>query len=147
MSGTFEIKVEPCKVEHIIEMREVNAKHSLGFTLNPDASKHIDNPWTYSGFVEDKLMLIGGIVPYWKDRGEAWAIFRPGFPQYFSALHDIAKSVLDSCPFRRIEATIQWDFVKGHEWVRALGFELEAPRLKSYFPNGKDGSLYAMVKG
>jgi hypothetical protein len=58
----------------------------------------------------------------------------------------MAKRFLDVCPIRRIEAAVVVDHGPGHRWAQLLGFELEAPLLRAYTPQGEDCSLYSRVR-
>jgi hypothetical protein len=91
-----------------------------------------------------KILACGGVTQFWPGRGEAWAVFDPECKKHFLALHAAAKKHLSGVR-GRVEAVVDKDFIKGHRWVRALGFELEAPVVKAYLPGGKNGSLYARV--
>lgn len=140
------VKVIPCKYEHVEELLSLPYNQSLGFVLKPSQKSHIENDLCKTILVNGDVAFVGGVVQYWENRAEAWAIFRPGLREHFIALHKEVKSYFRSCPFLRIEATVECEFENGHRWIRALGFTLEAPRLKSYFPDGKDASLYALIK-
>lgn len=100
-------------------------------------------PHAYSIFVDGKILLCGGVTEYWKNRGEAWAVFHPECKSHFVALHNASKRFLDLCPIRRIEAGVDCDFEPGHRWVKALGFKLEAARMSAFLPDGSDASLYS----
>lgn len=103
-------------------------------------------PHAYTVFSDDgKVMACGGLADYWENRAEVWAVLNENVRPHFVALHGFAKRLLEYAPFRRIEAAVEKECQFGHRWVKALGFELEAPLLKRYLPNGNDCSLYARV--
>jgi hypothetical protein len=114
------------------------------------STKHIHEiartPMAYSIQVDGRVIACAGVVEYWKNRGEAWAFVDRKCKREFLALHHIVRDFLDHCPVRRIEAAVSTTFSAGHRWVRALGFELEAPILRAYGPDGGDCSLYARVR-
>lgn len=103
-------------------------------------------PYAVSVFVEGELQLCTGVNVYWPNRGEAWAVFHPHCRKNFIALHHAVKRHLETVPLRRIEAGVDVDFAPGHRWMRALGFELEAPRLRAFLPDGRDASLYSKIR-
>lgn len=125
-------------------------KHPFNQSLGVDMTKVnpaiLERSQSYSIFSDKRLLFTGGFVPQWAGRAEAWAMFAPGNTLSFYTLHKIVRRHLEACPFRRVEATVDLEFENGHRWIRALGFELEAPRLKAYFPDGSDASLYAFLK-
>ena len=139
------MEIVPAKFEHLKELISLPYNAALTWLLTPKSKENIESPHAKSILLDGKPIFVGGIVPYWGNRGEAWAVLSPGYPQHFYAMHKKIKKHFESCPFRRIEATVECEFENGHRWIRALGFTLEAPRLKLYFPDGKDASRYALI--
>jgi hypothetical protein len=103
--------------------------------------------YSYTVFSEDgRVMMCGGLVPYWNGRAGAWATFNKDCRREFIGIHRVVERFFKIAPFRRIEAPVDVDFEPGHRWVKALGFTLEAPLMKKFLPNGVDCSLYARVQ-
>jgi len=94
-----------------------------------------------------KIVAHMGIRPLGADRAECWAILDWTCKNEFQSIHRVAKEYLKTSHFTRIEAVVECDFEAGHRWVKALGFELEAERMRYYYPDGKDCALYARVRG
>lgn len=95
------------------------------------------------------VMACGGVVEYWGGRGEAWVTLNRNPARTLAdtlGTQRLIRFFLEECPFRRIEAAVEIDFRMGHRWVQALGFQLEAPCLRRYSPEGNDCSLYARIK-
>lgn len=86
-----------------------------------------------------------GVIQYWPGRGEAWAVLDKTSREKFLAMHNCVKRYLDICDLNRVEATVAIDYPEGHRWMKLLGFEVEAPIMKAYRPDGKDCVLYARV--
>jgi hypothetical protein len=133
----------------MIEIKRLTAEDALTLRKGVFSEKQLEaleaNPFAYSVFIDGALKMCAGITPYWEGRGEAWAIFGKTSRREFLALHNAGKKILGMCSLKRIEAAVDVDFTAGHRWVQALGFELEAARLKAFLPNGHDVSLYARV--
>lgn len=108
--------------------------------------KMVESPYSYSWIVNDRAVGCGGVIEFWDDRGEAWAVLESGLKTEFLSIHRAVSRFFEMCPLNRIEATVLHSFKEGHRWMKALGFEVEAPLLKSYFPNGADATLYAKVR-
>lgn len=102
---------------------------------------------SYTGIEGDKILFAAGVVPYWENRAEAWAIIDQQSPHHFMSVHNAVKRFLNIIGIRRIEAAVDVSFQAGHRWCKLLGFTLEAERLKAYKPDGTDCSLYAKVRG
>lgn len=129
---------------------ELKGKGALGY-LTPymdDAARARITGFKHAFAVEiqGETVAAGGLLEYWEHRAEAWAFFDPNCKEHFLKIHNAAKRFLKIVPMRRIEAVVDFDFAAGHRWVKLLGFELEAPRLRSYNINGRDASLYAKIK-
>lgn len=97
--------------------------------------------------VNQKPILFGGVTPRWVNRCEAYAFvdYEECYKHRF-AVQRMCKKYLGALPFNRIEATTERGFLRGYRWLEALGFSLEAECMKSYYPDGKDHSLFARVK-
>lgn len=102
----------------------------------------------WSGFVGGRCLGAAGIidVPGWPNRSVAWAIFGRDIRQFMVSGFRFIKSVVDSCPRRRIEMTVECDFKQGHRFAKMLGFTVEAPRMVAYSHYGTDMALYAKVR-
>lgn len=132
---------------HISQLREQPATAYLNEYLDADNEKNLVNAkYSYAIEIGGRLIACAGVVEYWPGRGEAWAILDQNCKKEFLQLHGVVKRFLKVCPVRRIEAAVDTGFRAGHRWVRALGFEMEAQRLKGYRPDGGDCSLYALIK-
>jgi hypothetical protein len=94
---------------------------------------------------DGRVLLIGGFTAYWTGRYEAWATLNKNCRREFVGINRVVKAHLKKCRYRRVEASVEVDFEMGHRWVKALGFKLEAKRLRAFSPNGADCSLYARV--
>ena len=142
------LKLIPFKPRHA----EVLALHQG--TLHLLASKFEQNyfdaligPYAFTGLDPDGHILgAAGIFEYWPGRGEAWAMLDAKCKPYFRDIHRACKRNLEVAPYHRIEAVVDEGYEEGHRWCRLLGFELEAPLMKSYFTDKRSASLYALVK-
>jgi hypothetical protein len=101
--------------------------------------------YSYSAWEDGKLLGCGGVVDYGGGRGEAWAMLDKDLKQDFRKTHNVVSRFLEVLPFDRIEAVVETAYEDGHRWVKLLGFECEAPRMRKYLC-GVDHSLYARVR-
>lgn len=100
--------------------------------------------WT--GVDDGRIVACGGVCPLHGFMGNAWAMIAADLKHSFLIVHRVALRVLDAYPANRIEAHIDCGFVNGHRWARALGFEIEARRMRKFTPDGRDAALYARVR-
>lgn len=138
------VKCEPWHISILLNQPEYRGVKS--YSREESMERTAALPHSYSVLHEGVVLLTGGVMPYWDNRGEAWAVFNQDCKKHFLTLHNIAKRFFEICPIKRIEAAVEIDFEPGHRWVKALGFQKEADILRSYTPDGKDCSLYARVK-
>lgn len=143
------IKVVPLKVAHVEFLKTVGALTYLTDYIEPEALKALENSkYAFTGLNEAGVPLgCAGLVQYWDGRAEAWAFFNPNCRKYFLEIHKAVSKFLNSCSTRRIEATVDINFVAGHRWVKLLGFEMEGPRLRRYTIDGRDVVLYSRIQG
>jgi hypothetical protein len=141
------ITVVKFKAKHLDLMHDQPGQAWIRPYLRPEALASLEvDRWAFTGLSRGRVVICGGVVEYWKDRGEAWAFIGRDCRDEFLSIHKTAVALLSDCPLRRIEAAVDRDFRAGHRWARALGFELEAPILKHYRPDGGHMSLYAKVR-
>lgn len=141
------IQVVRFKAEHLSQLMEQEATQYLRAYLTPAHIAALEqSPHSMTGLADGRVVICGGVVEYWPNRGEAWAIIDQNCKEHFTAIHNAVKRFFEVCPLRRIEAAVDIGFEAGHRWMRLLGFELEAPVLRAYRPEGGDCSLYARVK-
>ena len=93
-----------------------------------------------------QVLACCGLLHIWKDRAEAWTIFKPHLENKLLPIARDAKKFLHNHPCKRIESYIAEDFKKGHKWMAMLGFTLEAPCLAQY-REGQNHALYSLIKG
>ncbi len=133
--------------EHLEQLKDQEGQEYVREFITPDHVKVLEkDKYAFTILVKEKIVCCAGVIEYWPGRGVGWAFLQRDCRNAFYYIHKAAKRFLDNCPIKRIEATVDHGFKKGHRWVRALGFELEAPHLKAYMPDGGDSSLYARVR-
>lgn len=143
------MKVEKLTSAHLDKFlaKEVNA--SFRVYVNSEVIKHVDKmPHVYAGLVGTEVIVCAGITTYWAGRGEAWAFLDKELSsKYMRRIHKIIKDYLRTTTFTRIEAVVYPDFEPGHRWAEMLGFTMDAELLEKYTPQGRDVTLYSLVKG
>lgn len=140
------IQVQKFKAEHMKELKEQEAMAYLKPYMTGDHLLSTEkSPFSFTATSKDRVIACAGLVEYWPGRAEAWAVLSPDCKREFLSLHGAVREFLDSAPVRRIEAAVKIGFYPGHRWVRALGFQLEAPLMKCFLVDGTDCALYSRV--
>ena len=89
--------------------------------------------WT--GFVEGRVLALGGVALLWPGVGEAWMLTGELVPLYAREFHRTVKSLVEIAKtallLHRLQAAVRWDphDREGNrmrlKWARALGLESE----------------------
>lgn len=141
------VRVEKIKAEDLLLLDEKKAKVFYGSPLTYEQAKAMESvEHAYTVFKDEKILACAGVIEYWKNRGEAWAIINPEHKSDFLTLHKVVKRFFEICPIVRIEASVDVTFIQGNRWVQTLGFNLEATNLRKFLPNGNSAHLYSRVR-
>lgn len=118
--------------------------------MHPALTGYVDNIAEFGPCLtvedEGQVLMCTGMVPVFKEYGYLWSVLAPETGLKMVGIHRIAVRFLDTLTVRRLEATVEVGFDAGVKWMEMLGFELEAPRMRCYGPNGEDHMLFAKVK-
>lgn len=141
------ISYMPFKAEHIKAMRIQEAQCWVGmFEESWPVFESLEQHWSNTVLKDGKPILCGGVIEHWSNRGGLWAIVSKDCgPASFITVHRLVSMFINSLPYPRLEFHVDVEFEAGHRWAKALGFDVEAPRLRAYQPNGRDAVLYARV--
>lgn len=137
------VKFEP---SHLIELFKQDAHQALASRMTIENIEAISKQDTYSVIHNGRVLMVGGVVKHWPTRGEAWGLIDQTCRKDFIGVFNCARKWLNSYRIRRLEALIDYEFEAGHRWIRALGFDLEAPRLRHYRADGGDSSMYVRIE-
>lgn len=140
------ITIEDFKAEHWDQMIAQQAMAWTREFIAPEQLQMLEGQKSYTFRHEGKIVMCGGFLQHWEGRAEAWAHLAQDAGKHMLTLTKMTKRLIEILPFTRFEATVDAKFPQAHRWMLALGFEMEAPLLRRYFPDGRDGSLYARVK-
>lgn len=141
------MEIQPFTVEHYRRIIKQPAQEYVGEFITEDHVKALIKHDAFAAIMPDgKVLGAAGLHCDVDGRATVWALLSPSVePKLFLKIHRTAERYLAVQPYRRIEATVDCDFKEGHRWALALGFELEAERMRKYDPAGRDHSLYARV--
>ena len=133
------------KREHLKQMELEDAQLILGSETLERYSMVVGPAKTL--IIDDKIIGCGGIEPVWRGVGDAWLLLSRYLFEYPIAVGKHCKKMLPemSRSFHRVQALVLADFVKGVQFVNALGFEYEGI-MKSYGPNREDFLRYVILR-
>lgn len=142
------IKVIPLKASHVQALKQQGSLTYLTDRVTDDKLLLLEQqPYSFTVLGSSgEILACAGIIEFWEGRGEAWAFFAKSIGAQFLQVHRAVKRFIDAVPMIRIEATVDYDFLAGHKWIRLLGFELECRRMEKYGVGGRDASRYVILR-
>lgn len=145
MAGKIEIV--PFRAEHLVDLSLADGHEFIGTMLTYEQAIALENAeHSYTGVIDGKPVFCAGVSEPWPKHFEAWAYMPRHTSKMMVQITRIVKRYFEFSDFVRVEAAIDCQFAAGRRWVELLGFELEAPVMRKYSPDGRDHSLYAKVK-
>jgi hypothetical protein len=93
----------------------------------------------------DKVLLCAGVIEMWPGRRLCWALLAESIGHRMTACVRAIRRFIVELAVPRLEMDVEIDHAEGHRFARLLGFEVETPRLRRYYPDGSDGTLYVRV--
>jgi len=134
------------KAEHLRELQDTGSQQYVSQYIAEASIATLENYESFSGIADGRVIACSGVVPIWNNRAMAWAYLADDIAKEFLHVHFAVLRFLKRCSYDRVEATVECNHVEGHTWIQALGFELEAPVMHKYLPNGAPCSLYSRIK-
>ena len=137
----------PFEARHFAQMQVQDEQAGLLRAALVADLKALEGPYA-STLMQDGLPLAcAGAVPYWKGRAYVWSFLSVAVDwRTFPLVHTAAKDFLAGLPFRRLEASVVIGFENGHRWLKALGFEVEAPLQRKFLEDGQDTVGYVLIR-
>lgn len=98
--------------------------------------------------LDGKIIYLAGVARVRPFTGCAWAFFTPAASRHMASIAIETRRALNALPFRRVEYFIRRDagLEASERYARALGFQLEAERMRKWHPDGSDYALYARIR-
>lgn len=141
------IEFRQCHPEHVLLVRPQPAQRdqfSVGVLAGIEKIA-LQGP-SFSGWVDHRCVGCAGFVPILEHHARAWALLSKDCLPHMLAVTRFVRKVMARSAYTRIDAAIPCDFAPGRRWAEALGFVVEAERMKKYDAFGRDATLYAFVK-
>ncbi len=136
----------PFRAEHLALIEVQDAQSNVSPFMTYEHALSLEPTLAFTYMADGIVLGVGGLVELWPNRATMWAYLDRRAGRHFVGIHRAALALLEVANFRRVEADVAVDFAAGHRWLKMLGFELEAPRMRAHLPTGGDSALYARVK-
>lgn len=140
----------PFKAEHVSAMDDSEGELSyLGDGLAKSLEGNEGERLGYTGIFNGKVIGTGGVKLFWPGAGEAWGIypglFHKNIREVFYYTKTMLGRIIEENSLIRVQATARCDFPCAQNWLRHLGFSIEA-KLRNYCPSGEDTFLYSIIR-
>ena len=145
------VQIIPFKAEHVSQFDDAEGELIyVGADFDKQMFVNEDNGPGYTGVYDDKIIGCGGVTVFWAGFGEAWGIYpRSTFFHFVREVYYYTKKglneIMDHYELRRVQASARCDYPCAQNWLRHLGFNIEA-RMKNYCPSGSDAYLYSIIR-
>lgn len=134
--------------DHLSEMlkQEINHYARDFFTnVNFDKLETLDS---FTGLLNGKPVVCGGVVPLWKDRGSIWTVFDESSKECFLPVYRGMKSFIKDAQvfYRRLELSVPCEIEIAVRRAKLLGFTVECERAPMFMPDGRDCTLMRLLR-
>lgn len=140
------MQITPFKAEDFFALTPQPAQAWVREHVTMEQLRAIEGSNAWTGWADGSPVWCFGWFEVYPTRAVVWTFVGADAGPHFTAMHREAARVLGAMPHKRIETEVDWDFEEGHRWMRMLGFEMEAARLRGHRADGGDSALYARVR-
>jgi len=141
------LKIIALKPEHLLAVQmQPEQAHGQKYVTFEVAQELITSPGVgWAAEYDGHVIACAGIVHIHDGRGHAWGMFSQAALAHFKTIHRVVREVVQSCPWRRVEITVDCHHLAARRWAERLGFECEGT-MRAYTPDGRDCFLYARIR-
>jgi len=119
-------------------------RESAGYAT-PEHYRQLAAAPSFSVLDGDEVLMCGGAFEIWPGRRLCWALLAESIGHRMTACVRATRRFLAEVGARRYELDVEAGHDEGHRFAKLLGFEVETPRLRAYYPDGSDGAMYVRV--
>lgn len=131
---------------HVALVDEQDYQKNISDSFAEDHLEDLENEYSFSIKDGDVIVACGGIAKVTEGRGVAWAYMANDLRNEMVSITRIVKKKIAESSFHRIEAYVDCDFINGHRWAKAIGFNIELERMVAFTEDRRDCSLYSIVR-
>lgn len=144
-------RVVPLEKQHVHQMLIEPWNKDLDLFFNDSYVESVTKKTNaHAAFFGDDLLFCFGISAIWTGRGHVWLLLGSNIKKHPLAFFRGAKKLIQACQFHRLEIDQPPNLARGFDLesrrFKELGFVLEVPLAKKYYPNEQDASIYVWVR-
>lgn len=132
-------------MEHLRQLRLQPAQMQCMDAISDEIIEQHERLEAYTVMVGSEVIAVAGLMEFWPGRSMGWSYIGVNAGPYMFGLTRRVREYLASSPVKRIECYVDPDFEAGMRWAHVLGFDLDAPRLRAFLPDGRDQALFSRV--
>lgn len=137
------VPFEPAHAERIcLQPRQ---REMAGYAT-PEHYRQLAKAPSFSVLDGDEVVMCGGAFEMWPGRCLCWALLAEHIGHRMATCVRATRRFLEEVAAPRYELDVEHDHAEGHRFARLLGFDVETPQLRAYYPDGSDGTMYVRVK-
>ena len=137
---------EPLRAEHVVGLDGLqDVGGFVSQVVTPELAVDLEECGGWAA-VDGDPIAIGGIFKLRPGCGHAWTWLTRRWRRHARVITERVALELELTDMHRVEAAVRCDYAAGHRWATRLGFELEAPVMRKWGPDGADYALYARVR-
>lgn len=141
------MEIVPFRPEHLQTIILQDAQSWMGPMLKPGYGEAlVQGGPCFTAIADGQVLACSGVIRMWDNRDQAWALISSQAGPHFIGIYRGMRRFLDMHDARRVEATVDADFLEGHRLMRMLGFQHEG-LMRAYLMDGRDCDLYARIRG
>lgn len=135
----------PFEPEHAARIALQPRQRAMAGYATPEHYRQLAAAPSFTVLDGDEVVMCGGAFELWPGRRLCWALLAERIGHRMTACVRATRRFLDEVAAPRYELDVERDHAEGHRFARLLGFEVETPQLRAYYPDGSDGTMYVRV--
>lgn len=140
------MEIVPFKKEHLKRMVIQQRQQDLARLITDEVCASVEGIESYTAIDGDEVIACAGAVQMDIGRALVWSYISANIKSRMIFVARAMKRFIAMSKYRRIEMHVDCEFKQAHRLAMMLGFEMEAERMKSFTPDGRDSALYALVR-
>jgi len=137
--------VVPFQTWHFWDIKPQASQAYVQQFVTPEGIEALEKHSSFTCLVDDKPVCCFGWMELYPTRASIWSYMSEDAARYLVHLTRIAKRLISTLQYKRLEMEVDTDFEQGHRWARMLGFQLEAECLRGFRMDGGDSAIYARI--
>lgn len=142
---------KPEHIKHITDGRDDVEKKWEGIGISPLTRQHwmTDEHPAYTAFDGDRILGCAGVLILWDGFGEGWVWINKELAEkhalwFHKTVKGILWAIIKEYDLRRVQCTVDINYVMGTKWARALGFKEES-QMPDCGPKGETFVRYVIL--